>query len=240
MALFALSDLHLSLGTDKPMDVFGASWHNYVNRIRENWIKTVRCNDLVIIGGDVSWATYLNEAKKDFEFVNSLPGKKLIIKGNHDYWWESITKLNKSLADWGFDSISFLHNDFFTYENFSIGAARGWIVPKSDNFKKEDEKIYERELIRLSLSFDKMEKAQTQCEENETVRIAVFHFPPVNSLGECDEKILELLKKYNVKKCIYGHLHGEGIKTSFNGNAQGIDFYLTSADYLGFTPLRIK
>lgn len=236
MALFALSDLHLSLGTDKPMDVFGSTWHNHTERIKENWNKTVGKDDLVIIAGDVSWATYLDEAKKDLQFVNSLPGKKLITKGNHDYWWESITKLERFKAENELNSIGFLHNNFFTYENFSIGVARFWLNPDSDSFSKEDKKIYEREIIRLSLSLEKLDK---ECSHDNT-RVAALHFPPVNYHGKCDEAVMEIFKKYKVKKCIYGHLHGEGIKNAFTGSIDGIDFYLTSADALDFTPLRIK
>jgi len=236
VALFALSDLHLSLGTDKPMDVFGPTWQNHTEKIKENWNKTVGTDDLVIISGDVSWATYLDEAKKDLEFVNSLPGKKLITKGNHDYWWESITKLEKFKAENNLNSISFLHNSFLTYENFSIGATRFWLTPQSDSFNKEDKKIYERELIRLSISLEKLDK---ECLSDNT-RVAVLHFPPVNCQGKCDEDVMKIFKKYNVKKCIYGHLHGEGIKNAFTGSIDGVDFYITSADALDFTPLRIK
>lgn len=239
MALFALSDLHLSLGTDKPMDVFGASWHNHTEKIRISWINTVKDDDLVIIGGDLSWATYLTEACEDFKFINSLPGKKLLIKGNHDYWWESVTKLKNYVHQMQFNSISFLHNNAYIFQNFSIAGTRGWLVPSSDGFSSEDKKIYERELIRLNLSLEEMQKLEETMPQKSFTRVAVLHYPPINSFGKCDEGILETLLKFGVKKCIYGHLHGVGINIGFTGNAAGIDFYLTSSDALGFTPLQI-
>ncbi len=240
MALFALSDLHLSLSSDKPMDVFGFAWQNHTERIRDNWIKTVENDDLVIIGGDVSWATYLSGIYSDFEFLDSLPGKKLVVKGNHDYWWESITKLEKYVLENGFNSIDFLHNSSFTYENFSIAGTRFWLTPDSDNFTDEDKKIYERELIRFSLSLESLLAKEAEFPDRKFKRVAVLHFPPVNSQCKCDERVMEILKKYAVEKCIYGHLHSGGIKTGFTGSIDGIDFYLTSADALLFTPLQIK
>ncbi len=238
MALFALSDLHLSLGIDKPMDVFGPSWHNYMDRILVNWQDTVAQDDLVIIGGDLSWATYLDEAKKDFEFLHSLPGKKLLIKGNHDYWWESVTKLKAFVAAGGFDSIEFLHNSAYVYEDFVIAGTRGWILPSSDGFGAEDEKIYNRELIRLGISLD--EASRLTSLSSDYKKIAVLHYPPVLPGGKADDGIMDVLLGHNVSRCIYGHLHGGGLNTAFSGKTQGIEFTLTSADYLGFTPIKIE
>lgn len=237
MALFALSDLHLSLGTDKPMDIFGPSWHNYTDRILSNWNRTVSPDDLVIIGGDLSWATYLDEARADFEFLHSLPGKKLLIKGNHDYWWESVTKLKAFVADSGFDSIDFLHNSACIYEDFVIAGTRGWVLPSSDGFGDEDEKIYNRELIRLGISLDEALKLMPNTGDYKIT--AVLHYPPVSPKGEVDSSILKVLLAHNVSRCIYGHLHGGGLNTAFCGAAEGIEFTLTSADYLRFTPVRI-
>ena len=237
MALFALSDLHLSLGTDKPMDVFGPIWSDHVQKIYLNWTKKVSGDDLVIIGGDVSWATYLNEAKNDFDFVNKLPGRKLIIKGNHDYWWDSITKLNNFAQQNEYSSISFLHNSAYIYNEYSIAGTRGWILPSADAFGTEDKKIYERELIRLSLSLDMASKLEDKSKSY--TRVAVLHFPPVSADGIVDDGIMSILSSHGVNKCIYGHLHGNGIKTAFTGSIHGIDFMLTSADYLGFDPMKI-
>lgn len=239
LALFALSDLHLSLSIDKPMDVFGPNWQNYMERIPLEWSRCVSDDDLVIVAGDSSWATYLNEANADFGYINSLPGRKLLLKGNHDYWWESVTKLNSYVSTMGFDTISFLHNSAYIYDGFSIAGTRGWLLPGSDGFGRDDRKIYDRELIRLSLSLDEAVKLEEKNGGNTYTRIAVLHYPPVNSAGVADEGIMNILLKYGVKKCIYGHLHGGGAQSAFNGNIEGIDFYLTSADYLGFTPLEI-
>lgn len=236
VSLLALSDLHLSFGIDKPMDVFGLTWHNYMDRISQNWQSTVADDDLVIIGGDLSWATYLDEAKADFEFLNNLPGKKLLIKGNHDYWWESITKLKAFVSENGFDTISFLHNSACMYEDFVISGTRGWILPGSDRFGLDDKKIYERELIRLSLSLDEASKLQKDQKLN---KIVVLHYPPILPSGKADERILSILLEHDVKKCIYGHLHGSSAKPIQNILIEGIEFMLTSADYLGFKPLCI-
>lgn len=237
MALFALSDLHLSLGTDKPMDIFGPRWTNHTEKIYSNWSKQVSTDDLVIIGGDLSWATYLNEAKADFDFVNSLPGKKLLVKGNHDYWWESITKLNNFAIENNHSSISFLHNSAYVYNEYSIAGTRGWLLPSSDTFGAEDKKIYERELIRLKLSLDMAAKLEDKTKSY--TRVCVLHFPPVSPDGIADEGIMSILLDYGVTKCIYGHLHGMSSLQAFSGSINGIDFKLTSADYLGFTPLEI-
>jgi len=239
MSLFVLSDLHLSLGIDKPMDVFGTLWHDYMNRISENWKNLVTDDDLVIIGGDISWATYLDEAKPDFEFLNSLPGKKLIIKGNHDYWWESITKLNNFMAANSFDTIEFLHNTFCLYKNFLISGTRFWTMPGSDGFNSDDQKIYDREISRLCLSLEAAQTFENKNPQTKYQKIVCLHYPPVLQNGTADENVLSLLKKYGVKICLYGHLHGGGLKGAFDGNISGIDFKLTSSDYLGFSPLKL-
>ena len=240
MALYALSDLHLALSVDKPMDVFGSSWSDYMERIRCNWHDIVAPDDLVIVGGDISWATYLDELTEDFLFLDSLPGKKLLIKGNHDYWWESVTKMRKYTQINGFDSISFLHNDAFVYNGFSVAGTRGWLLPDSDGFGSEDRKIYERELIRLRLSLDAAAKLEEKNPQNAGCRVAVFHYPPVDiTSGRPDEHVLAILREYGVKKCVYGHIHGPKLKDAFCGMADGIEFVCASADYLNFTPYKI-
>lgn len=239
MALFALSDLHLSLGIDKPMDVFGPLWHDYMDRIYDNWSARVSDGDLVIIGGDVSWASYLSEAQADFEFIERLPGRKLIIKGNHDYWWESRAKLDNFILSKGFGSIGFLSNTAYIYEDFSICGTRLWQLPGTEGFKAEDGKIYERELIRLRLSMDEMTRLEAQTSDRAYTRVAVFHYPPFAREGILDERVANLLHSAGISKCIYGHLHGGGTKNASTGRIDGIDFYLTSADYLEFAPLEI-
>lgn len=239
MALYALSDLHLSFGINKPMDVFGSAWHDYMNRILQNWKNIITDDDLVIIGGDLSWATYLDEAKSDFEFLNSLPGKKLLVKGNHDYWWESVTKLKGYMQQNSFNTIDFLHNNSFVYKDYIISGTRFWLTPGTDGFCADDRKIYDRELSRLCLSLDAAKKLEKENPQNNFKKIVCLHYPPVTGSG-ADEKIIEVLKEYGVHKCIYGHLHGGGLKNAFCGIYDGIEFQLTSADYLEFAPLKLS
>jgi len=222
MAIFALSDLHLPLGIDKPMDIFGTRWSNYVEKIEYEWKKLVTEEDYVIINGDFSWATYLSESLEDFKFIESLPGRKLISKGNHDYWWETLTKMNEFLAANEIKSVTFMQNNAVLCGNVAVCGAKGWISPGDKNFKKEDEKIYRRELIRLETSL----KAAT--ELSDTI-IAALHFPPDNSY-------MQVINKYNVYRCIFGHLHGKRAE-DFIINHQNCT--LVSADFLKFAPIRI-
>ena len=234
MSIYAISDLHLAKSIDKPMDVFGKAWSNYMDRIRCAWEETVACDDCVIVPGDISWATYLEQAVEDFRFIDALPGRKLILKGNHDYWWTTMGKLQKFLGDNNFRSIEFLHNNSFRIGKTIICGSRGWICPEDDDFTNEDMKIYKRELQRLELSLK-----SARCEEEEDCRIiAALHFPPFNGRKSCGE-FMEILQRFNVKTCIYGHLHGEGFRNAVVGSMEGIEFKLVSADYLGFTPLKL-
>lgn len=232
MAIYAISDLHLALSIDKPMDVFGGRWSNYMERIREQWNRTVPEDGLVLIPGDISWATYLEQAIDDFKFIDMLPGNKIISKGNHDYWWTTLNKLQRFLEDNGFSSIRFMHNNSFKLGKTIVCGSRGWICPGSDDFGAEDRKIYNRELQRLELSLKSTQKA-----ENE-VLIAALHYPPFNSKREPTE-FVEIMQQYNVNVCIYGHLHGESFRNAVVGRVAGVDFQLVSADYLGFKPLEL-
>ncbi len=225
MSIYALSDLHLPLGIDKPMDIFGRGWENYVERIQENWQSTVNPQDTVVLGGDFSWATYLEEAYKDFEFLKALPGKKILLKGNHDYWWTTAKKLKEFTSSNGFSDMEFLHNNSFIIENTAICGTRGWSWDGQSS--GEDKKIYERELVRLKLSLDSAKAAE---------EILVFtHFPPTSQ-----NEFHKILKEYNVKKCFYGHLHGPSHSSAFCGLYDGVEYVLVSGDYLGFQPLKIK
>ncbi len=238
MALFAMSDLHLSLSADKPMDIFGFRWQNHLEKLSENWNKTVTSNDLVIVGGDISWAMYLEDAKEDFAFLNSLNGKKLLIRGNHDYWWESKAKLSAFIEENGFDTINFLQNDAFIWEDTIISGTRNWIVPETDGFSSKDKPIYERELIRLSLSLDASEKLKSANPQiNRT--IAVLHYPPFSYKDAVDKKIEKILLSHSVKVCLFGHLHGPSCENAFTGDKNGIKYILTSADHLSFTPYKL-
>ncbi len=237
MAIFAMSDLHLSLSADKPMDIFGPSWHNYMDRIYDNWQKRVSRDDLVIVGGDTSWAMYLDEAKEDFSFLNSLNGHKLLVRGNHDYWWSGYSKLCAFTKDNCFNTISFLQNNAFLWKNTVISGTRGWIVPNDASFSSSDAKIYERELIRLELSLSSAQNLKT---ENPDIsrHIAVLHYPPL-SAGIVDKGIETLLHSYGVTDCIYGHLHGPSCNQAYAGTIHDVQYSLTSCDHLSFTPLKL-
>ncbi len=224
MALYAMSDLHLPLGKYKPMDVFGNTWSNYVERIDKNWRETVKEDDAVIINGDVCWATYVEDALPDFKFLASLPGIKLISKGNHDYWWETASKLNEFLEKNGLKDIHFIHNSSYIYEGYAICASRGWITPSDKDFKESDMKMYQRELGRLRLSLAK------GAEQKPKGLIAALHYPP-----ECG--FWDILDEFEVKYCIYGHLHG---KSALEHRPKRDNCMLVSSDFLKFKPCEIK
>lgn len=233
MAVFAMSDLHLASVRNKPMDVFGGNWTNYMTKIEDNWHRTVKGEDTVLVPGDVSWATYLDEAREDFQFLHSLPGRKIISKGNHDYWWNTVKKLNDFNNTHGFDSISFLYNNGFMVENLAICGSRGWKCPGEEDFSPEDEKIYKRELNRFEISCNSIRGKGAE------IVVAALHFMPFNNKKEPSE-FINIMKKYRVDICVYGHLHGSGTKNAFTGTFEGIKFMLVSADYLNFTPVKIN
>ncbi|MGI6778813.1 MAG: metallophosphoesterase [Acetivibrionales bacterium] len=235
MALYAISDIHLSLGVDKPMDIFGPMWTNYMDRLEDSWKKTVSENDYVIIPGDISWATYLEQAVEDFRFIESLPGRKIISKGNHDYWWTTMSKLNKFLEFNGFSSISFMHNNSYRLENFILCGTRGWNSPGDDGFSSEDKKVFDRELNRLEIS---LMNASGDNKDNGCIIVAALHYPPFNSRKE-PTGFVEIMKKFGVEICIYGHLHSDSLKNAVQGVIDGIDFKVVSADYLGFCPIQL-
>lgn len=230
MSIFAISDLHLSLGCDKPMDIFGSKWDNYTERMQENWNAIVAPDDLVIVPGDISWATYLEDAVSDFEYIHSLNGTKLIIKGNHDYWWTTPAKMNKFLLSNGFDSIKILQNTAHLYGDTAICGTRGWTIPPV-NSTSENVKIFEREKQRLILSLENA-KARHAKEI-----IAALHYPPIE--GSCND-FLEILRAYNVKTCLFGHLHGAAHKSAPVGEVDGIKLKLVACDYLNFIPALIQ
>lgn len=228
MAVYAISDLHLSFNNDKSMDVF-PGWYDYTNKIRQNWESTVKNEDFVVIPGDISWAMRLNETKKDFEFINNLPGKKILIKGNHDYWWSTSKKINDFLQENNFNTISIVFNSAIKVDNICICGTRGWMY-NSDEPK--DEKILNREVERLRRSLD-----SAKALGGETV--VFLHYPPVYNFQESEE-IINLLIERNIKKCYYGHIHGSGAKKGIiEGKYKSIDFKLVSCDYINFKPLLI-
>ena len=228
--IFAIGDLHLPLGIDKPMDVFGERWENYVERLHNNWQLSVGKDDTVVMPGDFSWATYIEQAERDFDFLEELNGRKIIIKGNHDYWWTTMTKMNEFKADKGYKTIEFLQNNSFTVEDVSICGTRGWIYPGFSGFGVDDEKYFAREALRLEMS---IKSARTD-------EIYVFtHYPPSSRAGERN-CFVEVMEKYNVKKCFYGHLHGASHINRIPEINGDIHYYLVSSDYLGFMPKCVR
>ncbi len=229
MSLFVIADLHLSLGTDKPMDVF-SGWNNYVERLEENWKKIITNNDTVVIPGDISWGMKIEDCYNDFDFINKLPGKKIFSKGNHDYWWATKRKIETYLTENNFDTISVLFNNAFTVDGYTVCGTRGWFLEsESDN----DVKVLNRELGRLRMSIEEGLKLGGE--------IVVFlHYPPVYGSTECTE-IMNVLLDYGIKKCYYGHIHGSGnMKNAVEGVYKGIDFKLISCDRLGFVPMLVR
>ena len=229
MAVYAIADLHLSFGTDKPMDVF-SGWTNYTERIKNNWQKLIGENDTVVIAGDVSWAMKLSETDADFRFIHSLNGHKIILKGNHDYWWSTKAKMDKYIAEKGFDSISILHNNYYAADGIALCGSRGWFYDAEED---ADKLILNREVGRLRMSI-------VPALRDGSEPIVFLHYPPIYNNMECDE-ILGVLKEYNIKKCFYGHIHGgNAAKKAFIGEKYGINFKLIACDYLGFMPLAVN
>lgn len=227
MALFAISDLHLSLGGEKPMGVFGSEWVDHQVKIKENWEKLVNDGDTVILGGDFCWAKKLEDAKQDFNYIHELPGKKILFKGNHDYWWQSYSKVKNALPG----SMYAVQNNYFAYERgIAICGTRGWSVPGGDYYSEQDKKIYRRELMRLELS---LSKAQNDGYDKFVVTL---HYPPFIHYEE-EEGFAVIMKQYNVKICLYGHLHGADHQKAFIGTKDSISYYFISSDYLNFKPL---
>ncbi len=227
MALYAIADLHLSLGTDKPMDIF-KGWENYVERLEENWMKKVLPEDTVVIPGDISWGMTMEQAKADFAFIHGLSGKKIILKGNHDYWFSTKNKTEQFWAQNGFDSLYMLFNNTFVYEDYCLCGTRGWMNEKGE---QADKKVLLREAGRLRLSLQEGEKTGKE-------PIVFLHYPPVYASDECYE-ILAVLKEFGVKRCYYGHIHGYAQGYAINGERNGIDFRLISGDYIQFDPVKI-
>lgn len=232
MALYVIADLHLSESTDKPMDVFGAAWTNHKERLETAWRERVTEEDTVVIPGDISWGMRFDNTEKDLLFIHSLPGKKIIGKGNHDYWWSTLTKLNAFRDSIGADSISFLFNNAYRVEGKVICGTRGWFP---DSFySPDDEKIALREAGRLRRSLEEGVKIMEQDDE-----IIVFlHYPPYFRGVKCTP-VAEVLKEFKVKRCFYGHLHGAP-RNLIEKSYGFCDLILISADELGFTPMLIE
>lgn len=222
MSLYVIGDTHLSFASDKPMDIFGG-WSDYIERLKNNWQRLVNKDDTVVINGDISWGMSLNESFRDFEFLNSLNGNKIIIKGNHDFWWSTKAKIDLFFKENGFDTLKILHNDAYRVGDFAVAGSRGWFFDA-----ESDGKVMARECARI-------ERSILAAKELGGETVVFLHYPPVSLTKDC-EQIIEVLAKHNIKRCYYGHLHGTAAKYAFNGEKYGVDFRLVSADYLGFCP----
>ena len=226
MALYAIGDTHLSLSVDKPMDIFGGSWSGYVEKLREGF-EEVSAEDTVVLCGDLSWGMSLTQAREDFAFLDALPGKKLLMKGNHDYWWTTAAKMNQFFAENGFTSFELLHNNCHLYGEIALCGTRGW-------FYEEDRgghsaKVFNRELIRLEASLKAGGEREKYC---------FLHYPPLYQGYRCQE-IIDLMERYGVTRCYYGHLHGGSHRLAVSGVQGKVEYHLVAADYLGFRPLKI-
>ncbi len=229
MKIFAIGDLHLSHDTDKPMDIFGPHWQNHIQKIKMNWEEHITHEDVVLVLGDISWAMRLIEAKQDLDWLDHLPGKKICIRGNHDYWWDRPKKLEQA-----YPNMFFLQNTAYTLGHMTLCGARGWICPNTTHFTLEDERLFNRELKRLTLSLD------TAMKEGATEIWVMLHYPPTFG-EEKTSPLTDLLEKYPVTRVIYGHLHDElSWNLAIQGSYNGILYQLAAADYLQFNPLLLS
>ncbi len=228
MALFAIADLHFSFSAQKPMDIFGAQWRNHSQKIIENWERTVTPADTVLLPGDISWGMHLEEAAADLDVIYRLPGRKILLGGNHDYWWKSSSRLEER-----YPGMRFLKNSFDRYADWHICGTRGWLCPNDTRFTAQDKKLYEREQVRLRLSLD------AAMRDGAKKILLMLHFPPMNDKRE-SSAFTAIMQEYPVRQVLYGHLHGtESHKTAFEGERDGIFYTLVASDAIAFCPKRI-
>ena len=227
MALYAIGDLHLCLGAPKPMDIFGGAWVGYMDKLKAG-MSVIQPEDTTVLLGDLSWSLDLPNAKADFAWINEIPGRKIILKGNHDYWWSTAAKFNKFCSENGFENLYLLNNNRYEYADYAICGTRGWFYEEEKGVE-HDKKIMLRELMRLEASLK---------EAGDRKKLVFLHYPPIYMKYECGE-ILELFKSYDVKLCCYGHIHGKGCAHAFNGWRGATEFRLVSADYVDFTPVKL-
>lgn len=221
MKVFAISDLHLSINNEKPMDVFGPVWEGYLDKIVKDWREKVKEEDVVLMAGDLSWAMKLDDAKKDFDYLENLPGKKIIIRGNHDYWWSTISKVRNILPK----NFYALQNDAIKFDDVIFCGTRGWIQENDKNFGLEDKKIFDREVLRLEMSLKQAQKLQTN---NESI-ICLIHYPPFDRNFN-ETPFTKLIENFKVTAVIYGHLHGVINNKKLKYSLNSVDYYLTSCD----------
>ena len=227
MALYTIGDLHLSLAKNKPMDVFGSEWTNHTEKLRESF-AALQEEDLTVLCGDLSWGMGLEETLPDFLFVDSFPGKKILLKGNHDFWWTTASKTKRFFAQHGVETIDILNNNCFTYGDYALCGTRGWFY-EEERGGEHDKKIMRREIMRLETSL----KAAGERE-----KLVFLHYPPLYQNYRCEE-ILALLKEHNVRLCCYGHIHGKGCRGAFTGWHDGTEYKLVSADAVIFSPVKL-
>lgn len=225
--IYGIGDLHLDHTKEKPMDIFGDNWADHEEKIFDNWKETVKEEDLILLPGDISWALKLEEAYEDLERIENMPGRKIIIKGNHDYWWQG----PKKLRELNFKTIEFIQNNAYEFNNIGIYGTRGWNPRDTEDFSEQDEKIFSRELNRLELSLEFM--------KNKEKKIVMLHYPPFN-IDSSPNEFVDIMEDYDVDICLYGHLHAEGHRFIVEGNIKGIDFYCVSSDYIDFKLRPIK
>lgn len=230
MAIYVIGDLHLSLGGNKPMDIFGEVWENHTEKLILGF-KDVCENDLTVLAGDISWGISLDEALPDFKFIDGLPGKKLIIKGNHDYWWNTVKKIKQFFAVNHINTIDILHNNAFIHDGAAICGTRGWFLENCDG--GQNLKVYNREVMRLKRSLDAAKSSGAD------LIYCFLHYPPVYKGYECVE-ITDMLSQNNVKACYFGHLHSKSHGLAVQGTYKSVEYRLVSADYLGFKPLKVQ
>ena len=231
MALYVIGDTHFSEGCNKPMDIFGGAWTGYRDKLVSS-LSILRAEDTLVLAGDFSWGMSLQEALPDFRLLDSFPGKKLLIKGNHDYWWETVSKMKRFFAENAIETIDFLHNSCYFYNGAALCGTRGWFYDKNDPAAGDD-KIFKRELIRLEASL------KAAVDQGAREIDCFLHYPPVFAGTEVPQ-ITELLSRYPVKRVFYGHLHGESLRGAFSGMRNGIYYAVVSADALGFRPIQIR
>ncbi len=224
MALYAIGDLHLCLGAPKPMDIFGGAWVGYMDKLKAG-LSVITQEDTTVLLGDISWAMSLETAREDFAWINQIPGRKIILKGNHDYWWSTAAKFEKFCKDNGFENMYLLNNNCFFYGDVAICGTRGWFF-EEERSSQQDEKVLKRELCRLEASLKAAGEAQ---------KLVFLHYPPRYKGYQCPE-ILALLKKYEVRRCFYGHLHGYSHQLAQEGLWDGVEYRLVAADKLDFHP----
>lgn len=227
MALYAIGDLHLSLGAEKPMDVFGGNWVGYMDKLKEG-LSVVKPEDTIVLLGDLCWGLSLEDSVPDFAWINEIPGRKIILKGNHDYWWSTAAKFYKFCQANGFENQLILNNNHYEYDGWAICGTRGWFF-EEERSGEHDEKVFKRELLRLEASLK---------SAGDLPKMVFLHYPPRYKGYQCDE-ILELLNKYEVRRCFYGHLHGPSHKLAMEGVWDGVEFRLVSSDFLDFKPFTV-